>query len=55
MTDDKSWLYRLNLTYNHSDSFRDFVTNQDVHIAPSLIYRPNDQFRFNLDAEEPAS
>jgi iron complex outermembrane receptor protein len=51
ITDDKTWLYRLNLTYNRSDSFRDFITNQDVHIAPTLSYRPNEQFRFNLDAE----
>ncbi|MGI8568534.1 MAG: TonB-dependent siderophore receptor [Methylocella sp.] len=28
LTDDKTWLYRLNLDYSHTNSFRNFVTNQ---------------------------
>jgi iron complex outermembrane recepter protein len=51
ITADKNWLYRLNLTYNHTDSFRNFVTSQDVQIAPSISWRPSENFRFNLDGE----
>lgn len=51
LTDDKTWLYRLNLSFNHSDSFRNFVTNQDAFVAPTLSWRPTEQLRFNLDVE----
>jgi iron complex outermembrane receptor protein len=51
ITADKTWLYRVNLTYNHSDSFRNFVTTQDIQIAPTLTYHPTENFRFNLDGE----
>jgi iron complex outermembrane receptor protein len=51
LTDDKTWLYRVNASYLHSDSFRDFVTNQDVFVAPTISYRPIEQFRLNIDGE----
>lgn len=51
LTQDKDWLYRLNLSFNRSDSFRDFVSNQDAFIAPTISWRPSEQFRFNLDFE----
>lgn len=51
LTEDKTWLYRVNLSYLHSDSFRDFVTNQDAFVAPTLTYHPIEQFRLNIDAE----
>ncbi|MBY6239892.1 TonB-dependent receptor [Methylosinus sp. Sm6] len=51
LTDDKTWLYRVNASFDRSDSFRNFVTSQDGFIAPTLTYRPTEQFRLNIDAE----
>lgn len=51
LTKDKDWLYRVNLSFNHSDSFRNFVTNQDAFVAPTISWRPAERFRFNVDAE----
>ena len=52
MTDDKTWLYRINLDYTHNNNaFTDFVTNQNAFIGPTITYHPIEQFRFNLDAE----
>ncbi|MBY6241493.1 TonB-dependent receptor [Methylosinus sp. Sm6] len=51
LTDDKTWLYRVNASFDRSDSFRDFVFNQDGFFAPTLAYRPTEQFRLNVDAE----
>jgi iron complex outermembrane recepter protein len=51
LTPDKEWLYRLNLSFDRSDSFREFVRNQDAFLAPTVSWRPTQQFRFNFDAE----
>jgi iron complex outermembrane receptor protein len=51
VTADKTWLYRVNLAYDRADSFIDFVNSKNVFIAPTLTFRPNDQFRFNIDYE----
>jgi iron complex outermembrane recepter protein len=51
LTDDKTWLYRVNASFKHNDSFRDFVFNQDAFIAPMVTWRPDNHFRFNFDAE----
>lgn len=51
MTDDKTWLYRVDLDYTHSASFTDFVTTQNAFIGPTITYHPIEQFRFNLEAE----
>jgi len=51
LTEDKTWLYRVNAAFNRADSFRNFVFNQDAFIAPTITWRPDDQFRFNFDAE----
>jgi iron complex outermembrane receptor protein len=51
LTEDKTWLYRINLDFTHADSFRDFVTTQDGFVAPTITYHPIEQFRFNLDGE----
>ena len=50
LTDDKNWLYRINLDYTHTNSFRNFVFDQNVFVAPTLTYHPIEQFRFNVDA-----
>lgn len=51
LTADKNWLYRVDLSYSHSDSFRNFVTTQDAFVAPTVTWRPTEQLRFNIDAE----
>ena len=51
LTGDHTWLYRINAEYLHSDSFRNFVTNQNAFIGPTITFNPIEQFRFNLDAE----
>jgi len=51
VTADKTWLYRINLDYDRADSFTDFVNSQNIFIAPTITYHPNNQFRFNFDYE----
>jgi iron complex outermembrane receptor protein len=51
LTEDKSWLYRVNASFNRADSFRNFIFNQDAFIAPVITWRPDERFRFNFDAE----
>ncbi|HTV32635.1 MAG TPA: TonB-dependent receptor [Methylocella sp.] len=52
LTNDKTWLYRINLDYTHNDNaFTDFVTNQNAFIGPTITYHPIEQFRLNIDAE----
>ncbi|ATQ66907.1 MULTISPECIES: TonB-dependent siderophore receptor [Methylosinus] len=51
LTDDKSLAYRLNAVYERSDSFIDFVTSRSGFVAPSLSWRPIEQFRLNVEAE----
>lgn len=51
LTGDKTWLYRINLDYTHTNSFRNFVFSQDVFVAPTITFHPTEQFRFNLDVE----
>lgn len=51
LTPDKTWLYRVNLNYSDGDTFRDFVWNRDVFIAPTISFRPNSAFRLNVDVE----
>ncbi len=48
---DKTLSYRVNADYQHSDSFRDFVDSENVFVAPTLSYRPNDRIRLNVDFE----
>jgi iron complex outermembrane receptor protein len=47
----KIWLYRVNLAYSDVDSFRDFVESENLFIAPTLSFRPNADFRLNVDLE----
>lgn len=45
----KSLLYRLNLGYERTDSFRDLQGSESIIIAPSFSYLPNDKTRVNVD------
>ncbi len=44
-------LYRFNAAYQDMQSFRNFVGDERVFIAPSLSWKPNDKFEANLDLE----
>ncbi len=51
LTADNTLAYRFNGAYVHSNSFRNFVTNQNAFVAPTISYRPIEQFRLNVDGE----
>ncbi|PKM10178.1 MAG: TonB-dependent siderophore receptor [Gammaproteobacteria bacterium HGW-Gammaproteobacteria-3] len=51
LTDDKSLLYRFDLSYLDKNSYRDFVLNDRIFIAPSLTWRPSDSTEFNLSLD----
>jgi iron complex outermembrane receptor protein len=48
---DKSVLYRFNGEFYHSYSYRDFVKDKNVFLAPTLTFHPTEQFRMNIDFE----
>ena len=49
LTEDKSVLYRLNLGYENSGSFRDLQFDKNIIIAPSISFIPNEKTRINAD------
>lgn len=49
MNEDASLLYRLNLAYQSSETFRDLQEKTDVLVAPSVSFLPNDKTRVNFD------
>jgi iron complex outermembrane receptor protein len=49
LTTDDTLLYRLNFSYENSGSFRDFVSNDEVFIAPSFTWNISDKTQANLD------
>jgi len=51
LTADNTLAYRFNGAYVHSDSFINFVNSQNAFVAPTLSWRPIEQFRLNIDAE----
>ncbi len=51
LTADKSLLYRFNGDYYREDSFRDFVNDRQVFLAPTISWRPIEQFKINVDFE----
>lgn len=51
LTDDKSLLYRFDLSYMDKNSYRDFVLNDRIFIAPSLTWKPSDSTEFNLSLD----
>ncbi len=51
LNEDKSLLYRLNLAYQNSDSFRDFNSTERILIAPTLKWEISDRTILNLDFE----
>lgn len=51
VTADKSVLYRFNGEFYHTDSYRNFVSDKNVFIAPTVSLHPIEQFRMNIDFE----
>ncbi|HEY9778872.1 MAG TPA: TonB-dependent siderophore receptor [Leptolyngbyaceae cyanobacterium] len=48
---DKNLLYRLNIAYQNSDSFRDFVNTERFFIAPVLSWEIGDRTTLSLNFE----
>ncbi|BAY48990.1 TonB-dependent siderophore receptor [Scytonema sp. HK-05] len=48
---DRSALYRLNLAYENAGSFRDFVDNELLFVAPVLSYRLGENTNLTLQGE----
>ncbi len=51
VTSDKSVAYRFIGAYDRADSFIDFVTHRNAFIAPSVSWRPTEQFQLHVEAE----
>lgn len=49
MNDSKTLLYRLNLAYQNAESFRVLQGGEDVVIAPSISFIPDDKTQVNFD------
>lgn len=49
MNESKTLLYRLNIGYENSDSFRNLQENKSYVIAPSISFLPTDKTRINFD------
>ena len=49
MNKSNSLLYRLNIAYENSDSFRDLQENKSYMIAPSITLLPTNQTSINFD------
>jgi len=46
---EKTVLYRLNAAYQNSATFRDLQEREDISIAPTLAFVPNDKTRIDVD------
>ncbi|WKJ90303.1 TonB-dependent receptor [Methylomonas montana] len=51
VTDDKSLLYRVNLAYENSGSFREFLEHDRVFFAPTFHWTISDQTQANFHME----
>jgi iron complex outermembrane recepter protein len=51
ITSDDKLLYRVNLSYENADSFRDFFKTDAVFIAPSLTWNISNKTQANLDIQ----
>lgn len=51
VTADKSILYRFNGEFYRTDSYRNFVSDKNIFIAPTVTLHPIEQFRMNIDFE----
>lgn len=49
LNEDKTVLYRINVGYENSGSFRDLQFDKNVIVAPSISFIPNEKTRVNAD------
>jgi iron complex outermembrane receptor protein len=49
MNESKTLLYRLNLAYQNAESFRVLQGGEDIVIAPSISFIPDDRTQVNFD------
>ncbi len=49
LNESKTLLYRMNIAYENSLSFRDLQFEKNIVVAPSLSFLPNDKTRLNFD------
>lgn len=51
LTREHKLAYRVGLAYNQANSFRDFVSSQNIFVAPTISYKPFERFRLNVGGE----
>jgi len=49
LNEEKKLLYRLNVGWEDAESFRDFQQTNNLLLAPSISYIPNDKTSLNVD------
>jgi iron complex outermembrane receptor protein len=49
LNEDKTVLYRLNGAYQNSATFRDLQGREDISIAPTIAFVPDDKTRIDVD------
>ena len=49
MNENKTLLYRLNLSYENAQSFRDLQFDKNIVVAPSFSFLPTSKTRINFD------
>jgi iron complex outermembrane receptor protein len=51
LNEEKTLAYRFNGAYLNTESHRDFIQRENVFIAPTLTWRPDERFTLNIDGE----
>ena len=51
LTKNRNLLFRLNSAFSHGGTFQSVGFSQNVALAPSLLFKPNDRLSISLDAE----
>ncbi|WDF57952.1 TonB-dependent receptor [Flavobacterium sp. KACC 22758] len=51
LNDDNTALFRLNTSYNNTNTFQDYGSSRSFFVAPSFSYKVNDKLTLSLDAE----
>ncbi|UFZ02652.1 TonB-dependent siderophore receptor [Bradyrhizobium ontarionense] len=51
LSDDKTWLGRINAAFDQRDSFRDFNDSKRVFVAPVVSYSPSADWRVTFEGE----
>lgn len=49
LNENKELLYRLNVGWENAGSYRDFIKNRNLLLAPSFSYIPNEKTSINVD------